>query len=186
VANDETNNLPSQWFGQAGVEWWGTLSTRWISGSYTAHVEVTSTLAEFWESEPAYNAVYNHATYQSGYRYHGHSIGAAADGDSYVVSAGMSLVQDNDRSWNALVRWSTINKDGDGEGYDAVHSVSPDEQKVWAAQLSYRRGVSYGQWDLGYVSLGAGFQHIKNEFTGSNEDNFNGFLQWTWAPQGVW
>ncbi|KPK52269.1 MAG: hypothetical protein AMJ59_27055, partial [Gammaproteobacteria bacterium SG8_31] len=137
VANDETNNMPSQWFGQAGVEWWGDLNTRWISGAYTAHVEATSTLAEFWESEPAYDLAYNHGTYRSGYRYTGRSIGAAADGDSYVVSAGLTLVQDDDRSWNALVRWSNLNKKGNGLGPDAVHSVAPEEEKTWAMQLSH-------------------------------------------------
>ena len=186
VANDETNNMPSQWFGQVGVEWWGDLDTRWISGSYTAHFEATSTLAEFWESEPAYNLAYNHGTYRSGYRYDGRSIGAAADGDSYVLSLGLTLVQDQQRSWNSLIRWSTINKKGDDQGFDVYHSVSPDEQKVWSMQLSHRRGLNYGNWDLGYVSLGVGYQHIDNEFTGGTEDDFNGFLQWTWDPEGVW
>jgi len=186
VANDETNNMPSQWFGQTGVEWWGDLNTRWISGAYTAHVEATSTLAEFWESEPAYDLAYNHGTYRSGYRYTGRSIGAAADGDSYVVSAGLTLVQDDDRSWNALVRWSDLNKKGDGLGPDAVHSVAPEEEKTWGMQLSHRRPISYGEWDLGYVSLGVGYQHSENEITGGNEDDFHGFLQWTWDPQGVW
>jgi hypothetical protein len=186
VANDETNNLPSQWFGQGGVEWWGDLNTRWISGSYTAHVEITSTVAEFWESEPAYDGPYNHGTYRSGYRYTGRSIGAAADGDSYVVSAGMSLVESDDRSWNALVRWSNLNRKGDGTGPDAVHSVAPEEEKTWGMQLSHRRPVSYGEWNLGFVSLGVGYQHTENEVTGGNEDDFHGFLQWTWDPQGVW
>ncbi len=186
VANDETNNLPSQWFGQGGVEFWGDLDTRWISGSYTAHIEVSDTLAEFWESEPSYNSAYNHGTYRSGYRYTGRSLGAAADGDSLVVSAGLALVQSDERSWNALVRWSNINKNGDGLGFDAVHSVSPEEQKTWALQLSHRRGLTYGEWNLGNVSLGVGYQHSENEVTGGNDDDFHGFLQWTWDPQGVW
>jgi hypothetical protein len=147
---------------------------------------VTSTLAEFWESDPAYDLAYNHGTYQTGYRYTGRSIGAAADGDSYVVSAGMSLVESDDRSWNALVRWSNLNRKGDGTGPDAVHSVAPEEEKTWGMQLSHRRPVSYGEWNLGFVSLGVGYQHTENEVTGGNEDDFHGFLQWTWDPQGVW
>jgi opacity protein-like surface antigen len=186
VANDETNNLPSQWFGQGGIEWWGELATRWIAGSYTAHIEATSTIAEFWESAPAYDGAYNHGTYRTGYRYTGRSLGAAVDGDSISVSAGMSLVQEDDRSWNALVRWDNLNRKGDAMGADAVHSVATEEQKTWGLQLSHRRGLSFGEWDLGYVSLGVGYQHSENEVSGGNEDDFHGFLQWTWDPQGVW
>jgi hypothetical protein len=98
----------------------------------------------------------------------------------------LTLVQDDDRSWNALVRWSDLNKKGDGLGPDAVHSVAPEEEKTWGMQLSHRRPISYGEWDLGYVSLGVGYQHSENEITGGNEDDFHGFLQWTWDPQGVW
>lgn len=186
VANDETNNTPSEWFGQVGVEWWGRLDTRWISGAYTAHVEVTETLAEFWESEPAYNRVYNHATYLSGYRYEGRSIGAAADGDSLVVSAGLTLVEDDDRSWNGLVRWSKLNQDGDGTGFDLVNSVAIDETDTWEAHLSHRRHFMLGDFDLGWVSVGLGFQHSENQVTGSQQDDVQGFLQWTWDPEGTW
>lgn len=186
VANDETNNLPSQWFGQAGVEWWGELKTRWISGSYTAHFEVSDTLAEFWESDPAYDLAYNHGTYQSGYRYDGRPIGAAADGDSLVVSAGLTLVESADRSWNGLVRWSKLNEDGDGLGFNAIHAAAPEETDTWGVQLSHRRGFRLQGLNLGWISAGVGFQHSENQVTGNNEDDFHGFLQWTWDAQGVW
>ncbi|MGB5621477.1 MAG: capsule assembly Wzi family protein [Gammaproteobacteria bacterium] len=186
VANDETNNLPSQWFGQAGFEWWGELKTRWISGSYTAHFEVSDTLAEFWESDPAYDLAYNHGTYQSGYRYKGKPIGAAADGDSLVVSAGLSLVESADRSWNALVRWSKLNKDSDGTGFNAIHAAARDETDTWGVQLSHRRGLRVKALNLGWISAGVGFQHSDNQVSGDKDDDFQGFLQWTWDPQGVW
>ena len=166
VANDETNNLPSQWFGQAGFEWWGELNTRWISGSYTAHFEVSDTLAEFWESDPAYNLAYNHGTYQSGYRYDGRPIGAAADGDSLVVSAGLSLVESADKSWNALVRWQKLNQDGDGQGFDAINWAAQFETETWGAQLSHRRGLRWRDLNLGWISAGVGFQHSDNKVTG--------------------
>jgi hypothetical protein len=186
AANDETNNLPSEWFGQGGVEWWGEIDTRWVSGSYTAHFEVSEMLAEFWESEAAYDRVYNHGTYRTGYRYTGRSIGSAADGDSLVVSAGMALIESEERSWNGLVRWSRLNENGDGLGFDAVHSVAPEELEAWGLQLSHRRSISRGGWDLGWISVGIGFQHSENDVTGREEDDFHGFVQWTWDPQGVW
>lgn len=185
VANDEVNNLPSQWAGQVGAETWGTMETRWLSGDWRAHLEVTSTVAEFWESDPAYDGPYNHGVYLTGYRYEERSLGAAADGDSIVVSLGGTVVDAERRTWSALVRWENINKNGDGIGIDTVHSVSPDELKQIGFQVSHRRPLRLDGLDLGTVGIGLGYQHVNNEITDESDDDLLGFVNWTWDLSGL-
>lgn len=183
MANDEVNGLPSEWTATGGVEYWGDINTRWISGAYTLHFEGTSTIADFYEGEPNYDRTYNHNIYRTGYRYKGRSIGAAADGDSIIVSSGITLVETDGKSWNALLRWSNINRKGDGEGQDLNHSISADELKVFDTHLTHKRSFTHEGLRLGNVALGVGFQHRENERTGRTDDDFTGFVQWTWDIQ---
>jgi len=183
MANDEVDGFPSEWTAQAGVEFWGTVDWSWLAGSYTAHAEVIDTIADFYEADPNYDRTYNHVVYRTGYRYKGRSIGAAADGDSIVVSTGVSLVEDDGKAWNGLLRWSNINRRGDGAGFDQFHSVSSQELKVFNLQLSHKRSLEFSGWLLGSVAVGIGYQHQENEVDGSNDDDFEGFLQWSWDIQ---
>ena len=183
VANDEVNGFPSQWFGQAGAEYWGELDWGLLAGSYVAHVEVSSTICEFWENEPSYDCAYNHNVYRTGYRYERRALGAAADGDSIVFSAGLSIADRNGHSWNGLVRWSNINRNGDNSERDLVHSVSSEELKTIGLHVSHSRSLANDRFELGRISVGLGYQHEENEFTGGNDDDLLAFLQWTWDMQ---
>lgn len=183
MANDEVNGFPSEWTAQGGIEYWGTMDWRWLQGSYRAHLEGTTTIADFYEGEPNYDRTYNHNTYTTGYRYKGRSLGAAADGDSIVVSAGLLLVEDTGSSWNALARWSNINRQGNGLNQDLFHAVSADELKVIGVQLSRKQSIEYGEWKLGSVAIGLGYEHTENEVSGGNDDDVHAFLQWSWDIQ---
>ena len=141
------------------------------------------TIADFYEGEPNYDRTYNHNIYRTGYRYKDRAIGAAADGDSIIVSSGLTLVESDGKSWNALLRWSNINRKGDGEGQDLNHSISADELKVFDAHLTHKRSFTYEGLRLGNVALGVGAQHRENERTGRTDDDFTGFVQWTWDIQ---
>lgn len=185
VANDETNNLPSQWFGQGGVEVWGEADGKWLEGDWRAHLELTSTIAEFWESAPSYDSAYNHQTYVSGYRFKDRALGAAADGDSIVVSLGGVLVRPNGNTWNTLVRWENINRRGNGEGIDLVHSVSAEELKQFGFQISHRRAVKTSRMNLGLIGVGIGFQISDNEVTDGSDTDLHLFLDWTWDLAGI-
>jgi len=183
MANDEVNGFPSEWTAQGGVEYWGNVDWMWFRGSYTAHLEGTTTIADFYEADPNYNRTYNHNTYKTGYRYKGRSLGAAADADSVVVSAGITLVEDTGNSWSTLARWSNINRNGDGLDQDIFHSVSKDELKVFGIQLSRKQSLKWRDWILGSIAVGVGFEHSENEVSGQQDDDFEGFLQWTWDIQ---
>ena len=185
TAEDEAGGFPSRYFGQFGLETWGALDTHWFSGSWRAHVEYTNTLVHFWQSEPRFKTAYEHSFYRDGYRYHGRSMGAAADRDSQLISMGMTLVDSTASSWNGVLRFAEINNGGTGVGLDLNHSVSPEEAKLYTAQLSHRRPVDHGGLKLGTVSLGIGLQRAENRITGASETDVNAFLQWTWDYSGL-
>lgn len=183
MANDEVNGLPSEWTALGGVEVWGTLERGWLDGSWVAHLEGTTTIADFYEAAPNYDRTYNHNTYRTGYRYKGRSMGAAADGDSIVVSAGLKLVEPDGKSWSTLVRWSNINRRGDGQGQDVNHSLTPIEFKNIDFHVTHKRSFTWQNWRLGSVTAGVGFLHRENDRSGRKNDDFTGFLQWTWDLQ---
>jgi hypothetical protein len=185
VGEDEAGGLPSKLFGQGGLEFWGELHGRLISGSWRAHLEYANTLARFTSSDPDYDVAYNHSIYRSGYRFEGRSLGAAADGDSELVSIGMVLVEDSAHSWNGLMRVGTINQRGNGRGRDALHSISPEELEIAAAQLSHKRTVRRGSLDLGAISIGVGVQYWDNRVTGASDTDAHAFVTWTWDYSGL-
>jgi hypothetical protein len=185
VAEDEAGGFPSRYFGQFGAETWGSAGLPFFAGQWRAHLEYTNTLVHFWQSEPYYGTAYNHGIYQSGYRYHGRSLGAAADGDSQLFSAGLTLVDDRGRSWNGVLRLGEINNEADGTGRKALHSVSPHELQVLGAQFSHRRGVRHKGVDLGIVSLGLGVQYMDDQVTGESDTDLQAFVQWAWDYSGL-
>ncbi|NHA15461.1 capsule assembly Wzi family protein [Thioalkalivibrio sp. XN279] len=185
TAEDEAGGTPSLWFGQLGIEAWGQIDAGWLSGRWRAHFEYSNTLASFYKSNPRYDTAYEHSIYTSGYRYYGRTIGASLDGDSEVLSAGVTLVDRNERTWHALIRAGTLNELGGGAGRDAIHSVAPAETKIFSAQLSHSRELQYNGLKLGTVSAGFGLQSADNEVTGESETDAQVFLQWTWDYSGL-
>jgi hypothetical protein len=185
TAEDEAGGFPSRYFGQVGGETWGAMNTRWFVGQWRAHFEYTNTLIHFWQSDPYYKLAYEHGIYTDGYRYRGRALGAAADRDSQLFSAGLTLNDAEGRTWNGLLRFAEINNQGDGTGRDLNHSVSPDELKLFGAQLSHRRPLHYGSLNLGTVSFGVGVQYTDNRITGDSETDAQAFVQWAWDYSGL-
>ena len=128
------------------------------AGALRVRLEYTNTSVEFWQSEPRYDTDYNHRIYRTGYRFEGRALGAGLDGDSEVLSAGLTLSDARDRTWNGLARYGTINEKGDGLGTCALHTVSSEELHFFRAQLSHRRPIEYESLKLGTLSLGLGVQ----------------------------
>ena len=81
------------------------------------------------------------------------------------------------------MRWSNINRNGDGLDQDIFHSVSKDELKVVGIQLSRKQSLKWRDWILGSIAVGVGFEHRENEVSGREDDDLEGFLQWTWDIQ---
>jgi hypothetical protein len=185
VAEDEAGGFPSRYFAQAGVEAWGNLDTRMVSGSWRAHLEYTNTLVHFWKDAPLYKVAYEHSFYQSGYRHYGRALGAAVDRDSELLSAGLVLTDPRGRSWSGLVRFGEIHDRGTGEGVDLRHSVSPVELRLSAARLTHRRPIRRAALDLGTLSVGLGVQYAENRLTGESDTDVQAFVQWAWDYSGL-
>lgn len=92
----------------------------------------------------------------------------------------MTVVDEKERTWNAALRFAEINNQGAGTGLDLCHTVSPDELKVFSAQLSHRQQLQAGGLKLGTISLGLGAQRTENRISGSTDNDVQAFLQWTW------
>jgi hypothetical protein len=181
VAEDEAGGLPSRWFGQLGLEAWGAAGL----GSWRGFVEFTNSLLYFYKDEPFYDTAYNHSIYESGYRYYGRTIGAGVDGDSQVLTAGLTWVTAGGPSWHLLLRAGTLNERGDGVGRDALHAVAPEETDILGGRLSYRRPLQYQGVRLGTLALGLGAQRAENTVRGEDETDLQAFLQWTWDYSGL-
>ena len=180
VAQDRDLGFSSRWFGQLGLETWGSIETRPLSGSWRAHLEYSNTTIQPWRSEPRYGLAYNTPPHASGHRHRARALGAAFDGDGELLTAGVGLVDEGARSWNLAVRYGTLNKRGDGSGDDLLHTVAPEETRIFGAQLTHRRDISAGSLRLGTVSAGLGLQYADNRVTGGSDTDPQVFLQWTW------
>lgn len=186
MADDEVNNLPSNWAPQFGVEIWGESPFDFLPGHYTAHVEATTSFGEVWESAPSYNTLYEHNIYQTGYRYKGRALGAGTDNDSVLFSVGSTLTQVTGETWSVLVRYGNLNRKGDGEGKDRRQTVTTTEQDRYNLQVSHTRPVHYRGINLGSLRMGLGLQYIpSDDFGNGSETDVQGFLQWKWDAQGL-
>ncbi len=132
MTEDATAN-PTEWNYPTylhGLEYWDSL------GPYRlrAHYESTDTLAE---SEMRWaNVVYNHGTYQTGYRYEGLSIGHPSDNDSLTQSVGLLLQTPDNSQWQVTLFRAHINRDG--ANGSAVNSRSAVEAHQRQLSINYQ------------------------------------------------
>lgn len=179
TAEDEAGGLPSRWIALGGVEAWGRLETRWLSGNWRGHLEFTETTSEFYSTD-RFDYTYEHFIYEDGYRYKGRAIGHAMDADSRSIGAGLTLAVDDGSEWSGLVRWATLNRKGNGRGDDARHSVAPEETEVLEMNLTYSVSLATPSLRLGRVTAGAGLRSVDNAITGESSTDLVGLLQWSW------
>ncbi len=179
TAEDEADGLPSRWIGLAGVEVWGRLDSRWLSGDWRLRLEGADTAAEFYKNSPRFDYAYEHFIYETGYRYRGRAIGHPMDNDGQMISLGGILVEQDGRSWNTLLRWTRVNR-GERQGKDPLHSVSEDELNLVDAEISHRRPLRARGYDLGTIGLGLGYGYRENVKTDEEHNDVRGFLEWTW------
>jgi hypothetical protein len=178
AAEDEAGGTPSRWIGLAGVEVWGSLDTRWIQGDWRVHLEGADTASEFYEDQVRFDYAYEHFIYRDGYRYRGRAIGHPMDNDGQMVSLGGTLVEDADRSWNGLLRWTRVNRGGGSDNFR--HTVSSDELNVIDTEISHHRRLRNRGIDLGVWTISAGYAYRENIVADEEHHDIRGYLQWTW------
>jgi hypothetical protein len=179
TAEDEAGGLPSRWIGMLGVEAWGRVDSRWLSGDWRLRLEGADTASEFYKNSPRFDYAYEHFIYETGYRYRGRVIGHPMDNDGQMVSLGAILVEDDGRSWNSLLRWTRVNR-GQRLGKDDLNSVSKDELNLIDAELSHRRRIVVRDYDFGVVGIGLGYGYRENVETDDTHHDARAFLEWNW------
>lgn len=167
IGEDEAGGLPSRWMGQLGFEWSGLHLQNWSSRIFG---EYADTSCDFPDASAGYNCAYNHGTYRTGYRYRSRVIGHAAENDSRMYSAGITLVNDIATQWNGIVRSGTLNRAG---APDPANSLTPTRQEILSLDISYSREFSFGE-----IDLGAGFEQVEDISSAREFTNSRFYVQW--------
>jgi hypothetical protein len=130
------------WLRQFGVEHWGSVGRS--SSRFRVYFEWADTLCReggFGFGNNDYNCGYEHATFASGYRYEGRSIGHSIDGDSDSVTLGGVINGPSNRSWTALLQAADIN---DAPPSSRPHGISQTPLEVSQLAFSHRRSLPVG------------------------------------------
>ena len=158
------------WLRQIGVEFWGTMGDL----SHRTYLELSDSMCQeggFGASENKPNCAYEHAIYQTGYRYKGRSLAYGADGDTLSYSIGSTLVQSAGHTWNATLRYMEINREGPPS---ARHTLSPTPQELIDVQITHERETGFGRFYLGIA-----YSYLDDESSGTNSSEVTGFIRWT-------
>jgi hypothetical protein len=167
IGEDEAGGLPSKYLGQVGIEASGLWRDRW---SWRAFGEMAVTKCRFLQSDNDSNCAYNHGIYRTGYRYRGRSIGHGADNDAHVLSTGLLLLDEDGTSWQLLMRYGDLNRDGLP---DPFNTLTPSSQELASLDVSHSRVFRYGVLDFG-----VGFERIDDATSGQSDSDARAFIQW--------
>lgn len=159
IGEDEAGGLPSRHIGMAGIESsviaWDTQWRLSFEGQNTAVYfydnDEPDTVNVSNINRPAYNVAYEHAIYQSGYRYLGRPLGASADNDSEVYTLRLQTFLSNGHYLNFSASHNRINVDGSSTGWPDGGNVFGDDAIAddsytveYNAPLSERHKVQVG------------------------------------------
>ncbi|WP_197485793.1 capsule assembly Wzi family protein, partial [Oleiphilus sp. HI0061] len=111
-------------------------------------LEYANTIADGFETV-FYNTTYEHSLYESGYRYHGRTLGASFDNDSEVLSFGMSLQNGGGSLWSARASYLQLNEDGGVRG----NGVALSAQSLYMAELYHQCFIFDGRFKAGLTYL---------------------------------
>ena len=167
IGEDEAGGFPSRYIGQVGVEGTGVIRDRW---AFRWFGEYADTKCRFYESEEFPNCAYNHSIYRTGYRFKGRVIGHGTDNDSRTVSLGLTVVDDVETEWSAVVRIGELNRIGTP---DPRNSLTPTPQDIVSIDLRHSRA-----FDIGEFTVGLGLEAIDDAASGESRDDFRAFVQW--------
>ncbi|KZY59891.1 hypothetical protein A3735_13895 [Oleiphilus sp. HI0061] len=145
IGEDEAGYMPSRRTHQAGVQLSQTLED---SAFLKYELEYANTIADGFETV-FYNTTYEHSLYESGYRYHGRTLGASFDNDSEVLSFGMSLQNGGGSLWSARASYLQLNEDGGVRG----NGVALSAQSLYMAELYHQCFIFDGRFKAGLTYL---------------------------------
>jgi len=135
TGEDETSGLPSRFAVQLGMD-----SAFTLKGMQNRiRFELVDTGGEGAIDAERINYIYEHRIYQSGYRYKGRPLGASIDNDSrqYILAADHYL--DKRYSFNWVVSYIELNRDGTDWPLPAGNPLSSSSQTLWHINLGATR-----------------------------------------------
>ena len=114
-------------------------------------IEYADTKVSCGIDSQAYNCLYEHGFYKSGYRYYGKSLGSTYDNDSETLVIGGITQLSHDQSITNKLRWLRLNTDGiDTGNSEGGNPVSPGEyERVYQFDTSYHRPFYEGTLKMG-------------------------------------
>lgn len=113
--------------------------------------EYTDTEVACGTNANSLNCYYEHGTYQTGYRYHGKSIGSTFDNDAKIVTIGIIGSTEEMYNWSAKLRFGTLNSDNidlSPNNPSAGNTVSEIAEDLIELELSYQRPIWRGMLSL--------------------------------------
>lgn len=152
IGEDEAGGLPSRYIGLFGIEIWG--SSARLDGTWRVFAEAADTATGGFYGDALYNYAYEHAIYQSGYRYYGHSIGHTLDSDGRLFTLGFLLNRNNGRLWSMVARVGELNRDGGNARASARSLFSGNSTDYWGLELGNAFEL-FGGWVVWGVSYEA-------------------------------
>jgi hypothetical protein len=158
------------WLRQVGIEYWGKLG----SLSHRSHFEASESTCRqggFGFSGKVPDCAYEHAIYETGYRYRGRSIGHPGDGDTLSYSFGTTLVQSAGPAWELLLRYMEVNRVGAESPH---HTLTPTPQELFDLQVSHDRMTRYGRFQAGI-----GYSRLEDQATGRSDSEAFGYMLWS-------
>lgn len=109
IGEDEAGGMPSRFIGMGGLE----MQTLWRQTHMRFSLETQNTTVYFYESEKkAANLAYEHAIYNSGYRYQQRPIGASSDNDSETYTLRSQMYFHDGSRLNVSIGRLHLNQDG--------------------------------------------------------------------------
>ncbi|MEM9386217.1 MAG: capsule assembly Wzi family protein [Pseudomonadota bacterium] len=170
IGEDEAGGLPSQYLGQVGAEWSGTVAERWSTRLFG---EYSRTSCDFFGASDffangGFNCAYNSGVFPTGYRFRGRSIGHGADNDADLITVGAILVNKEQTRWQAHVRSGQLNANGPP---DSRNTLTPTPQDLLSVDVSHSRRFRYGTFEIG-----AGIDFIDDEVSGETTQEGRFFL----------
>lgn len=103
-------------------------------------IEYSDTSTNFGD---IYNITYNHAIYQTGYRYQGRSIGSSYDNDTTSFVLGTILSFSNEKRLFVQLSNNDLNIDDVG-----LHTISTNNKNFTLLSVLYKQNMQYGELDV--------------------------------------
>ncbi len=147
TAEDEHIIVPFQFSRLIGATVFGAFGNDGASWRFTAEYTDTANTLVWLFGERRYNVMYEHSTYQTGYRYKGRAIGHTLDNDSKLISVVGQFKDAND--WEYTVKYHRANINVDGAGKNTL-SLARKDINIFEASI---------QGDIGFSHFNLGVSH---------------------------